>query len=276
MPVPQWLIEGWLPAGGLTFLHGPTSIGKSPLTWAVAQAVTSGIPFFGHAVLTKGPVLYIELDTPDQSIQPRLKFLNPAPEDFWLLNLQPGIDIRAGQTSETYAHLFNANATVKPILVIVNTLRKSHQGDDKSSEIPNQVYQALHKFFPHAAKLMVHHDRKANRDSTVIEDPDQAFSGSQAWVNDAQVAWHLRSTDKKARKVTLEMTKSQVSALAEPLHLQLQEDGTNWTLQTHALIVAAFKSLDPTQGLMIRYEGVAKRIGVSVSTVQRALKEAGI
>ena len=39
-----------------------------------------------------------------------------------------------------------------------------------------------------ATLLFVHHDKKVPTNQKVKVDPDQAFSGSQAWANDAQVA----------------------------------------------------------------------------------------
>jgi hypothetical protein len=272
-PIPpvQWLIEDFVPRQGVVLLHAKTSIGKSPLIWKMAQCISEGTDFFGHKVRETGAALIVELDTPDALVQPRLKLLNPVPKRVAYCNLYPGIN--SLDLSGTPSAVFtNHGANTKPVVVFVNTLRRCHIADDKDSSIPSQVYGVWQKLFPHAAIIFVHHDKKAQIINGIeIEAGDQAFSGSQHWQDDAQIALHLISTGKKERNVRLEVTKSQVGAVPDPLKLQLSEDGTNWLDTGTPAIQEAYNKLDPTLPKMARYEKVAADLKVSTKTVRRAL-----
>ncbi len=56
-----WLVDGMIPSTGVTFLHGPTTAGKSALTWAIGNAVQTGKPLFGLQTV-KTEVLFVSLD----------------------------------------------------------------------------------------------------------------------------------------------------------------------------------------------------------------------
>lgn len=258
-PEMGWLIEPMIPAKGIVFMHGPTSAGKSPFTWAIAVAVAEGTPFSGMPVRKKGPVLYIELDTPSALIQPRLDMLpKPVPPLIWMEVFQKPIDI-CGLTEDhpTHLRLHALQRRVKPVLVIVNTLRKAHAEDDKDSAVPMLVYSAWRDYFPEATLFFVHHDKKtppvkdgAKRD---MVNQDQMFSGNQHWADDSQVALHLMPGKKvggdeeegQKTPITVKMTKSQVSDHEKfpPLQMRLNSDGTNWTHSGPAMYRAFFQKL---------------------------------
>lgn len=233
-----WLIEPFLPLGGVVFLHGPTSAGKSPLTWKIANCVASGEDFFGYRVQTKGPVLYVELDTPENLIRPRLQKLEHMAEDFYLLPIGKPMDC-LNLTVQEQVDLQRLQETIQPKLVVINTLRKAHNEDDKESHVPSLIYGTWQRLFPGSTILVVHHDKKGPKAGEEY-DPADSFSGAKAWANDAQVALKLTrmggfepeedEEEYKKTKVNLRMTKSQVSdyELYPPLILQLDTDGTNW------------------------------------------------
>ena len=266
------------------FLHGPTSVGKSPLTWAIASAVASGDSCFGFSVAHTGNVLYIELDTPGSLIHPRLAKLISKPTNFHIstfdhpiniLNLRP-LD---GQRLKTLS------VSLAPVLVIVNTLRKCHMLDDKDSESPSQIYSAFQSLFPGSTILFVHHDKK-DPPSDISVNPDQAFSGSQHWINDAQVALHITRTGgaKKQQdedgesyeriRVMVKMTKSQVSdhERFHPISLQLSADGTNWLETGPVAYRKHFLSLDSGIARGDRIAMTVSHFGVGKSSVYEACR----
>lgn len=227
-PEPQFLLDPFIPTGGITFLYGDTSIGKSPLTWRIAECIATGTPFFGLPT-TKGNVLYIELDTPELSIADRLKKFPSPPENVWWLFSHPlSIPSISGHTKEEFQ---KAREELHPSLVIINTLRKVHDMDDKESRTPALVYGAFQKLFPGAALLFVHHTRKKALDPKLREVDKESFSGAKNWLNDAQTGLHLEVYRSRGGKENLRLyhRKSQVSETLRPLPLLLHQDGTTLT-----------------------------------------------
>lgn len=208
-----FLVEPFIPRGGVVLLHGKYSTGKSPLTWELARCVGAGVPWLGHRVV-QARVLYIEFDTPKILMKQRLAGTPAAPDVWWAFlpaYSSPGV-LAGGQM-------------VSPELVIVNTLRKCYFGSDIDSQTPSRVYSLYQTCFPNAALVFVHHDRKDYRGAGAPGREDEDFAGSQAWINDAQVALHVRRLNDTAYRV--KHTKSQVSALQPPFDFRL----------THGLVV---------------------------------------
>ena len=271
---PKWLIEPYLPVEGIVLLHGKFSTGKSPILWKLAQCVSEGLDFFGYKPERTGKVLYVEIDEPLIVTKDRLSKLDPMPKNVQVLGMKPFNITSLSIYDEE--QLRNANEDGGPAVVLVNSLRKCHTMDDKDSATPSMVYGAWQELFPKSCFVFVHHDKK----SDVFEGrrtaaTDEDFSGSQAWINDAQIGLHLRSVgdSRRSRQMALEMTKSQLSSLQDPLQLKLSEDGVNW-VDTAALAVReTFRLLDPNLPKMTRYEMVAAKLNVGNSTVRRILHD---
>lgn len=230
---PDWIVNPFAVRGGITFLWGKTSTGKSPLTWAIAAAVGDGSPFFGLPTV-QGRVLYIDVDSPESVAISRLQQFRGRPKGVTYVATQPlqlGI---AGAPPEQTTQLQELNETYKPDLVILNTLRKLHDMDDKDSRTPKIVYAYFQYLFPNSGVVVVHHAKKDLLDPKARKIPTESFSGSQAWVNDAQVALRLdrfkRFTKKRKelrQNISLAHAKSQVSRRLRSLPLLLENDGTN-------------------------------------------------
>lgn len=285
-PEMGWLIEPMIPSGGIVFLHGPTSAGKSPFTWALAASVATGTPFGGYPVKQPGPVLYIELDTPSSLIQPRLKKLSVelTGMPLWMEVFRNNIDI-VGQDpeGETAQRLHLLQRKVKPVMVVVNTLRKAHSEDDKDSATPSKVYGAWRDYFPYATLFFVHHDKKSppkeGKGSNV--DEDQMFSGSQHWSNDAQIAFHLMRAkpakgdedgEYKKTPITVKMTKSQVSDHENfpPLQMRLDADGTNWQHTGPSEYRTFFQAMPPGTRKKDRIRAITDKFGIGESAAYAA------
>ena len=270
---PKWLIEPYLPVEGIVLLHGKFSLGKSPLVWRIAQCVSEGIDFFGYTPERTGNVLYVEIDEPLIVTKDRLAKLDPMPRNVHILGMKPFNIIQLGREDEELLRDANEH---HPLVVLVNSLRKCHSMDDKDSATPSRVYGKWQGLFPESCLVFVHHDKKSDVvDGRRMESNDEDFSGSQAWINDAQVGLHLKSAPnaRRTRQVVLEMTKSQLSALQDPLKLKLADDGVNWVDAGAEAVKDVFQSLDPGLPKMARYEITADRLNVSTKTVRRVLRE---
>jgi len=287
VPATPWLIYPWLPSGGTVFFHGPTSVGKSPFTWKLASCVSNGSPFFGWPVQQTGNVLYLEFDTPPNLIHQRLRALEDKPERMFLVVL-PKLNVTNPLSTDSRI-LEGLQKNIAPVLVIVNTLRKAHSLDDRASDTPSIVYSAFRRYFPSATLFFVHHDKK-NGDPKVVN-PDQAFSGSQHWADDAQIALHITRIKKgpepetvgsddlepaahEKSRVQVKMTKSQVSdhEAFDPLLLQLSPDGSNWIQTGPEQYRTYFRTLPKELSRADRIKLVEAKFGIQKSASHQALK----
>lgn len=261
-----FLIRPYIPRGGTILLYGKTSIGKSPLTWEMARCVGGGEDFYAHPAAI-GRVLYLEFDTPKVLVQPRVRLIESPPSNVWWEFLHPCHIVTDGRT-QTY--LRELQGQCLPDFVVVNTLRRIHQGDEKDGSLPTRIYSTFQAIFPGAACLFVHHDKKTPAKDQV-GDPDEAFSGHQAWWNDATTGLHLVRTAPQTHLLRLDHTKSQVSEQAPPLLLQLHKDGTHLLSHARATEVSQLWSATPGETKSERVAKVAQTLGISERNVWRYL-----
>jgi hypothetical protein len=242
---PDFFIDPFIVREGITFLWGKWGLGKSPLTWWMAHAVGTGGHFFGLPA-RQGRVLYIDVDSPETVALTRLKGIPAAPNVSFLLR-KPFIF--PGMPREQDQELAELNRTCKPDVVFFNTLRKCHDMDDKDSRAPKMVYTYFQMAFPQAALVFVHHDKKDNPDPKAKPTLSETFSGSQAWINDAQVGLKLAPyASKKGREnLRLFLMKSQVSPKFphfQPMPLLLGLDGSTVTSARFDDLVTAKEVID--------------------------------
>lgn len=233
--LPPWLCDPYLVRGGITFLHGKTSIGKSPVTWELSRCVDQGLDFLGHPTI-RGRVLYLEADSVESLLRPRLRLL-PHPQGTWAWAFLNGTSMDLCNDGHTFHRtLAQFHHEYQPDLVIWNTLRQFYKGSNIDSDTVTRVYNAMYRAFPGAGHLMVAHDRKGSTDPDAPRHDDEDFAGSAAWRDLATIALHLvpRAT-KGGMYLSLEHTKSQVSELTDPLKLLLSPDGTGLSTTAHPL-----------------------------------------
>ena len=87
-PAPAWLIEPYLPSEGIVFLYGKKGVGKSPLTWAMAQAVATGESDL-FTVRSTGQVLYVEVDSPLPTVKLRAPKVLSSPNAWYCFPRDP-------------------------------------------------------------------------------------------------------------------------------------------------------------------------------------------
>lgn len=270
MEEPQFLLDPYIVRGGITFLWAKSSVGKSPLTWAMAASIGSGSHFYGLPT-TQARVLYIEVDTPMHAIVPRLKRLTPPPPNVWWHFLSP-ISVPSPR-QEDMEGLLAAKEAAKPEVVFVNTLRKVHDLDDKDSKTPKIVYSFFQHLFPTAALVFIHHARKSSPDPKAIHHGDESFSGAMNWINDAQVGLHLERYSSKDSKENLRLyhSKSQISPKLRPMPLHLAKDGTTLTSPRFDQLIKTYEILNnPPDGSKLDLDQfLAKELGVSITTARR-------
>lgn len=261
---PAFVCDPLVPAEGVTFIHGPKSVGKSPFIWTLARAVASGGRFLGMPT-RQGRVLVVEIDSPKSAVQRRYKLIPDVPQGWFTLW---GAAFNIFRTEHPLcAAMLEAAQKIDPNLVILNTLRKAHPYDDKESQVPSQFYRRFEELFPGAARIVVHHDRKPSAEANT---PDHAQSGSEAWRNDAQSVIHLEKAGKGRMKVS--HTASQVSECLEPFTVYFVEGNSLIGLHNERdeMIVRVFQATEGSSGRQ-KAEAAAKTLaemGIELSPVR--------
>jgi len=162
----DYLVEQFIPYPGRVLLIGPPKEGKSFLGLQLGLAVAKGEPFMGRKT-KKAKVLYLQYDTPHKiwmkrtakvrrnglTFNENFMMLDPREPDY-----KKTIDVR--KNIEDIVYLKNIIEQVDPQLVIIDTLRKMFSGDENSSDVGQEVFNALNDIFEKQAVVYIHHAHK--------------------------------------------------------------------------------------------------------------------
>ena len=229
-PTNLFLLEPYIPRGCIILLYGYAGIGKTATAWTMAHAIQRGVPLWGLPV-TRGNVLFIEVDTPTTGIQERWGQADiPFRPSFSLAVDYIGFDCLQFLSSypdtrhREIKELFSQAHEERGFdLVIVDAIRKVINGDLSTSGIPDKVYDAFKAMFPGAAILFIHHERKMRTDpGGNYIDPKQNASGNMEFINMAQVALQFY---RRGKETFLAHRKSQLTVEFADLPISLADDG---------------------------------------------------
>ena len=271
----EWICNPYVGRQGITFLHGKTSIGKSPLSWELARCASQGLPFLGWPTVPSR-VLYLEADTAEIIVRPRLRLMTQ-PIGNWNIAFFSGKTLDLKDPKNFMHSLFQAwRKEYEPDLVIWNTLRQFYKGAAIDSDTVTQVYNAMLQSFPKAGHWVSAHDRKTSTDSESHEVDDEAFSWSAAWRDLAQVALHLVKVESKGGTLTLRLdhTKTQLSEQVHSIRLTLDPNGTTITsnVPTRERIEELWQEAQ-VSGVKDCGTWVAERLNISRRTLFRIKKQ---
>ena len=229
-PTNVFLLEPYIPRGCIVLLYGYAGIGKTAVSWTMAHAIQQGRALWGLPV-TRGNVLFIEVDTPTTGIQERWSQADvPFRPSFSLAVDYIGFDCLQFLSSypdarhgEIRAMFAEAHEQQQFDLVIVDAVRKVVLGDLSTSGLPDKMYDAFKAVFPGAAIMFIHHERKMRTDqSGNYIDPKQNASGNMEFVNMAQVAIQFY---RRGKETFLAHRKSQLTVEFNDLPISLADDG---------------------------------------------------
>ena len=213
--------------GGVVLFYGRAGIGKSAVTFQMAQAIQLGEPIWGMPT-NRTNVLYIELDTPNNLVEQRFRGAN-FEHKFYLVTDNLMWDYRqflspnpGAEASDVMYQLMDLHKRYEFGVVFVDALREVVIGDLSASGIARRVYDSFKTIFPKSSLVFIHHERKSGQQTFGSGDPLQSAAGSMEFINVAQVALRFH---RKGRDTWLEHGKSQASAEFEPLPISLRDDG---------------------------------------------------
>lgn len=166
----RWLVENLLPKKGLSVLGAPPKMGKSTLARHLTRCLAKGEAFLGCFPCEKTPVVYIDMDAPEEELRVQLF-------DAGLVDEDPVYACSFLRISnfELMDALYEA-AALGAKLIIIDTLQQALKVDDLNDY--TKVHNALKPLADFSLSrdiliVVLHHTRKGGTGS-------DALLGSQA------------------------------------------------------------------------------------------------
>jgi RecA-family ATPase len=185
-PDPKWLIEGAIPADGLTIISGrPKLSKKSWFAYLAGLAMSSGRTLGPLVPPAAVPVLYCNLEGAIKPTAERFPMLAKGHgldlsecEQFYMLHNTPVL-LDDPRSLAQLCHFVNDK---KIQCVIIDTFARGFAGDENSSRDVGRAMAGVGKLRTCGASVvLVHHTRKvSNRDGGDIFDVSLALRGSSA------------------------------------------------------------------------------------------------
>jgi hypothetical protein len=171
-----WLVQPLLPVGGSLLLYGDPKVGKSFAGLQLACALATGGEWLGFRAPSPCRVVYIQLDTPRSLWADRVQNLKSSgfpTDEVWFADRETlrtwPFDILA-QSHQSMLH--KSLADISPDVVIIDTLREAHRGDENDSTDMQNVLSHLTAVVKPAALIVVAHGKKvaADQSTSLIND----------------------------------------------------------------------------------------------------------
>lgn len=163
-----WVIHSLVPVGGMVNVFGKPKTGKSFIALDWARAVASGQKsWFGYTIQKPGPVAYLQVDTPREEWARRMETVKAMcaadgvplwVADMWLVPQFP-VNILEPE-DPTIKWLAAELERLQPVMIVIDTIREVHGGDEDNSTVMRNVLSALVGACRPAAIVLVSHARK--------------------------------------------------------------------------------------------------------------------
>jgi RecA-family ATPase len=162
-----WIVQDLIPIGGLVNIYAKPKIGKSFVALGMANAIADEKvdSYLGFPVKRHGRVAYLQLDTPrsfwGERIEKIVNIHNWNLHDVFIadrLMAPRGFDI---VKDEPHKWLVAQMKRIKPICVIIDTLREAHCQDEDNATQMKAVVTSILDAIPDSAIVFVSHSRKS-------------------------------------------------------------------------------------------------------------------
>ena len=271
-----WIVQDLLPAGGWLNIYGPPKEGKSFAALQLALDIGGGSSdWLGFPIHTHGPVLYLQLDTPRSLWRQRLIDIQTSSgltcEGVHFADKE-SVPYPFDICNTAHGHpqwLANHVKAINPLVVVIDTLRELHSGDENDSMQMQRVISTLDSSIRPAACILISHSRKENMalpatDRDAVMD-DNRGSGYVAGRMDAVVKINRKKLTYQGRTVDKHILKLKRTAG----HLWILDPGEDDANIRAVLAMAELTSLRQ------KAEVLSERTGRTVEACRSILRRRG-
>lgn len=187
---PSWLIEEFVEEGSCIFISAQPKVGKSFFALRIGAAVSSGSKLFGYSA-RQGDVLYLAAERASL-MKRRIKALQ-----------ERGIGIDSQRfkvwpravifSNHEEVRIFARSLKVIPDLLIVDTLRRCNDGDERDNNHMSEWTAGVELFrdLTGASVIVIHHDHRESY-SSYGRKLESSFSGAGAILGNFDGYFSLR------------------------------------------------------------------------------------
>ena len=227
----SFIVDRWLPQGHVTALVSTPGLGKTFVALEVVKLITTKEKtWFDGKTSVNSPsdlVIWCEAEGFQGGLRDRIEQLEIPLSQIIFPFDDPLEDFRLEKHAD---QLEEAVYYHEPALVIIDSLRGSHEKEEKGSK---EMQSIMKKFVSLAKKfniavLITHHTNKPTPGQ-----PDQLGTqrvrGSGAIAALFRMIWGLEQPVLEDEMVRVKVVKSNLAPFPEPLGLVITEDGVKWT-----------------------------------------------
>lgn len=225
----EWLWKGWIPYGMVTLVIAEPGVGKSAFVLGgLLPAVAMGRSFpDGQAgLIHPQKVIWCDTEATHAMTVDRAKEWGIPPNMLLLPGDDPlesiSIDDK-DQLDQLKAHIVRE----KSPLLVIDSLRSAHGGEENSSQVIGQIMKSLAVIAQSTkcAILLVHHTRKIPEGQSVNSNSSR---GSNAATALARSVIALSKPNPGDATVRVESVKSNVGKKPEPFGFTIEDDGISF------------------------------------------------
>lgn len=286
LPV-SWAWEGWLANGFATMLAAEVGEGKSGLALKIAEPFLNGSPWPDGSKFNgkMGSIVWCECEA--------AQALNFQRAKNWGLPVNKILSPLRDPLMDIQLDLQEHRSAVASImkredvrLLILDSLRGSHSGDENSSDTVS-VVKLIAEIARNSGKpcIIIHHLRKRNETDSREEITLDRLRGSSALVQMVRLVWAIDRPNLASDKRRLSVIKSNLAKFPSPIGFEIDESGisfgsaprvvkaeTTVSKATDLLLTLLGKGPVPSADLTREFEGA----GLSWDSAKKAKDKLGI
>jgi RecA-family ATPase len=221
-PEQKWVVDKLVPAAALTLYTGTQGSYKSWSLLHMALSIAEGKPVFGHFKTEKSGILIVDNEDKLWQLQDRLNKLGASSNISVYFSKDRDFNINDNEMVED---LLRECETKKIKVMVMDSLRRIHSGEENSSKEMSAVFRQIDKFIDKGiAVIVTQHLRKEGGNSSSIS---QAVRGSSDIM--AAPDSHL-SLKRKGRQLTFHQTKQRFAEEISPFQVEIRgEEDENYS-----------------------------------------------
>lgn len=217
-PETEWLIDGLIPASGMTIISAAPGSFKTWLMLEIALSITVGKKLFDEFGTTKTGVLLVDEESGPRILQQRFRLLGADDQLPIMYFSREGYKVN----QEYIESLISVCLTNEIELVIFDSLVRLHQGDENASKDMSELFDLFKQLSDQGISVLIaHHNRKG---IPGLYSPSGDMRGSSDIL--AAVDCHMALARQKGDEyVTVQQTKNRYTQELRPFKLRFVQSG---------------------------------------------------